>query len=300
MKRSTWQIGSFLALALTSGLCGASPQEGRVPRPVSRPPVDTPPQQAFPHSNAPEGRVAMPGPEGRVGVRGPEGRVGMPGPQRLVDGPSRPAPEGRVARLRSNAPIDFFTGTRVVVPPAWPRCTILPNAGYWQGRDIMAEIQWLSRTGLIPVTPIGVGVTSISDYAMFPAGWRAYGVAVPAGGRIQVEVHHPKIAWFRLMAVNKWGQPGPGMLHAAMAYRPVMVTLTNPGKEATAMYIIVDDPGWWSDKNDPYTLTFRRDWDPLKVDLSHVQMVSGLWGASPSVSAQFSGPSLSGPAVYPY
>jgi hypothetical protein len=164
----------------------------------------------------------------------------------------------------------------------------------------MGEIQWMARSGFIPVTPIGAGVSQLSDFAQFPAGWRAYGIAVPPGGRIQVAINHPNLGWFRLMATNKWGQPGPGMLHASVAYRPVAMTLTNPGKQAEAIYVIVDDPGWMSSHNDPYTLTIRRDWDPLKVDLAQVPVVAGLWGAQPSVSAEFSGPSVTGPAVYPY
>jgi len=149
------------------------------------------------------------------------------------------------------------------------------------------------------VTPLGDSVEMISDFAQVPAGWRAYGLCVPAGGTIQVEVQHNKLGWFRLMLVDKWGQPGPGMLQAAIAHQPVMVTYKNPGQEATAIYVIVDDPAWWSDAKDPYTLQVRRDWDVAKTDLSQVKMVAGLWGASPSVSAQFRGPSLTGPAVFP-
>ena len=115
-----------------------------------------------------------------------------------------------------------------------------------------------------------------------------------------MEVQHTKLGWFRLLLVDKWGIPGPGMLQAAYAHQPVLVTYKNPGKEATAIYVIVDDPGWWSDAKDPYTLMIRRDWDPARTDLSQVKMVTGLWGATPSISAQFRGPSLSGPAVYPH
>jgi hypothetical protein len=43
----------------------------------------------------------------------------------------------------------------------------------------------------------------------------------------------------------------------------------------------------------------RRDWDPASVDLAQVKMVAGLWGATPSVSAEFRGRSLTGPAVFP-
>jgi hypothetical protein len=196
--------------------------------------------------------------------------------------------------------VRLYPGTRTVIPPAFVRCSTIPNVGYWRTRDIMAEIQWLSRRGFVPVSPIGDSVDLLTDYAQAPAGWRGYGIAVPAGGTVQVEVQHPKLGWFRLMLVDKWGTPGPGMLQAAIAHQPVLVTYKNPGKEATAIYIVVDDPGWWSDAKNPYTLAVRRDWDPAKTDLSHVKMVAGLWGATPSVSAQFRGPSWTGPAVYPH
>jgi hypothetical protein len=196
--------------------------------------------------------------------------------------------------------VGLYPGTRVVVPPAWHRCTTFPTGFYWRQRDLMAEIQWLSRRGFVPVTALGDTVEALTDYVQVPSGWRAYGVSVPAGGTVQIEVQHSNLGWFRLMLVDKWGRPGPGMLQAAIAPQPILVTYKNPGKEATAVYVIVDDPAWWSDAKNPYTLAIRRDWDPARVDLSGVKMVAGLWGASPSVSAEFRGPSLTGPAVFPH
>ena len=111
----------------------------------------------------------------------------------------------------------------------------------------MAEIQWLSRRGFVPVTPLGDTVEALTDYVQVPSGWRAYGIAVPVGGTVQIEVQHGNLGWFRLMLVDKWGQPGRGMLQAAIAPQPVLVTYKNPNKEATAVYVIVDDPAWWSD-----------------------------------------------------
>jgi hypothetical protein len=194
--------------------------------------------------------------------------------------------------------VNFYSGTRIIIPPAMERCRVIPTFAYWHERDLMAEIQWISRRGFIPVTPLGDAVEAISDFTQKPAGWRAYGISVPAGGTMQVEVKHGKLGWFRLMLVNKWGEPGAGMMQAAMAYQPVMVTYKNPGKEATAVYVIVDDPAWWSDAQDPYTLEVRRDWDPAKTDLSQVKMVAGIWGSSPSFSAEYAGPSMSGPADF--
>ncbi len=266
------------ACVVALSLCGEPPQEGRVPRPQPQSPRDGG-ERIGPTSGPSFSRKGW----------APEGREARPGPrQRGVD-----APSGRVNRVY------LYPGSRVIIPPPWARCTTVPDLGYWRSRDLMAEIQWLSRSGFIPVSPIGNAVDELTDYVQQPAGWRAYGISVPAGGTVQVEVQHPKLGWFRLMLVDKWGTPGPGMLQAAIAHQPVLVTYKNPDDEAKAIYVIVDDPAWWSDERDPYTLHIRRNWDPAKTDLSEVKMVAGLWGASPSVSAQFRGPSLTGPAVYP-
>lgn len=218
---------------------------------------------------------------------------------RVVIMPSRPGgapPVSKIAYFNSKEGLR----KRVVIPPPFPRCMVIPDDAFWNHRDLMAEIKWLSRAGFLPVTPVDAKTESIVDYTWVPSGWKAYGIAIPAGGKIQVEVQHTKLGWFRLMAVDRWGKPGPGMLQAAIAHRPIMVTLTNPKSKPDAVYIVVDDPGWWSTKEDPYTLVIRRDWDVAAVDLSSVTMVTGLWGASPSNSAQFRGPSLTGPAVFPH
>lgn len=237
---------------------------------------------------------------GEFNPRGSSGGFipGPAGPSRALSMPARPGGAPPVTKI-SYFDGHYHRGRRIIMPPGFPRCTILPDADYWGSRDLMAEIQWLSRAGFLPVTPVDATVESLVDHTWRPAGWKAYGFAIPPGGKLQVEVQHDKLGWFRLMAVDRWGKPGRGMLQAAIAYRPTLVTLTNDSRKAEAVYIIVDDPAWWSDKDSPYTLVIRRDWDPAAVDLTKVQMVAGLWGASPSVSAQFRGPSLTGPAVYP-
>lgn len=253
-----------------------------MPQPM-RPVVDRSPSEGF-RQDGPRATF-RPGPD----------RMDRPVGVRTLSADPRPADLApRITRL------SLYPGSRVVIPPAWNRCAIQPDMGYWRRRDLMGEIQWLSRRGYIPVTALGDSVDALEDYVQVPSGWRAYGVSVPVGGTVQIEVQHPKLGWFRLMLVDKWGQPGPGMMQAAFAPQPVLVTYRNPGKEATAVYVIVDDPAWWSDARDPYTLVVCRDWDPAKVDLRSVKMVAGLWGASPSVSAEFRGPSLTGPAVYPH
>jgi len=267
-------LTTLASLALASALWGMPPQEGRTPHPAPQMPAESSVQGG-------------PAPQGPV----PSSRLEPgSGPTRHSMGVVHP----RVSRVY------IYRNSRTVVPPGWPRCAALPTPAYWGQRDIMGEIQWLSRTGFIPVSPIGDSVEALSDYAQFPAGWRAYGISVPAGGTVQVEVQHEQLGWFRLLLVDKWGVPGPGMLQAALAHQPVLVTYKNPAKEAQAVYVIVDDPGWWSDAKNPYALLIRRDWDPARTDLSQVKMVAGLWGTTPSVSAEFRGPSQSGPAVFPH
>jgi hypothetical protein len=262
--------------ALITTLRAGPPQEGRGPAFQSAGPVDRGAYQAAPVPQA-------------QGPSAPHGQR---------SGASQRSADFVPARVKT---LYIYPGTRTLVPPGWPRCGAIPNLNYWQMRDISREIQWMSRSGFIPVSPIGDSVEALSDYTQWPAGWRAYGISVPIGGTVQVEVKHTKAeGWFRLMLMNKWGVPDAGMLQAAMAPRPLMVTYRNPSKEDQAIYVIVDDPAWWSDAKDPYTLLIRRDWDPARTDLSQVKMVAGLWGATPSVSAEFRGPSLSGPAVYPH
>lgn len=278
---------SVLNLVLVAALAGGPPLCGVVPqdRIVQRPAPNT--QRPLAPPTASQSRE----------------------PIRTSDGGARPFLRGQNDRgVTSQRPLTaggtsvrphYYPGSRTLVPRRLDRAVLFPTPAYWHERDLMAEIKWMARSGFIPVSPIGDSVDMLTDYTQLPAGWRAYGVSVPAGGTVVLEVQHPKSAWFRLMLMDKWGQPGPGMLESSIAYRPIQVFYKNPSKEARAVYLIVDDPGWWSDAKDPYTLLIRRDWDPAKTDLSEVKMVAGLWGATPSVSAQFRGPSFTGPAVYP-
>ncbi|WLT30344.1 hypothetical protein [Geothrix sp. PMB-07] len=287
MSRTAPSLLSLVLIATLAGgsrLCGEVPQERIVQRPApnAQRPLTPPPTATQTRESL--GTAPDPGPRP---LRGQNDR-GVSSPRRIGN-------NGSAAVIRPR----FYPGSRTVIPRQLDRAVFFPTPAFWHGRDLTAEIKWMARSGFIPVSPIGDSVDMLTDYSQQPAGWRAYGVSVPAGGTVVLEVQHPKSAWFRLMLMDKWGQPGPGMLESAIAYRPIQVFYKNPDKEARAVYVIVDDPGWWSDAKDPYTLLIRRDWDPAKTDLSQVKMVAGLWGAMPSVSAEFRGPSLSGPAVYP-
>lgn len=286
---SALSLALMATLAAGSSPCGAMPQDRIVQRPSpnsQRLPAPTPMTPSAP-------MTPTQGAQGNSHDFG-AGRSGG-GLGREITATRTPSDPRASAGIRPH----YYPGSRTLVPRRLDRAVFCPTPAYWRDRDLMAEIKWMARSGFIPVSPIGDSVDMLTDYSQLPAGWRAYGVSVPPGGTVVMEVQHPKSAWFRLMLMDKWGQHGPGMLESAIAHRPIQVFYKNPNKEARAVYLIVDDPGWWSDARDPYTLLIRRDWDPAKTDLSQVQMAVGLWGAMPSVSAEFRGPSLTGPAVYP-
>lgn len=192
------------------------------------------------------------------------------------------------------ADIAFHPGTRIIIPCGWDRALLMPDEAFWGRRDLLTDIQVMSRAGYIPVTPLPADAASVQDVADFPAGWKAYALAVPPKGRVTLRVEHAKPAWFRLILSNKWGSREEGMLQPPGEPRLGQTerTYMNPSNSPRAIYVVVDDPGWWSSKELPFTLRVERSWDPAATDLTGVKFAAGIWGAQPSVSAEFRRPSL--------
>ena len=78
---------------------------------------------------------------------------------------------------RPNDRVRHYPGTRIIIPPAWERCSSIPNWGYWRQRDLMGEIKMLSRAGFIPVSPIGDSVDMLTDYSQ--QRWQISATAQP-------------------------------------------------------------------------------------------------------------------------
>ncbi len=183
-----------------------------------------------------------------------------------------------------------FAPARIVVPRYMPRCAQFPDWAFWGHRDIMAEIQWHARQGYIPVSSIPDEEKEMAGVSEFPAGWKAYGMVVPPGGKLHVRLSHVNQGWFRLAMVTKCGNLGPGMLQNLIPTGHPEVRYTNPTKETQAVYVIVDDPGWMSSKAFPYFLTIDRDWDPAQVD-KEIKPAQGIWAGDPrGISAEFGAP----------
>jgi hypothetical protein len=151
---------------------------------------------------------------------------------------------------------------------------------------------YISRRGYIPVTAIPPDTCEIIDYAELPAGWRGYGIVVPPGESVTFNLEHPNRPWFRLIICDKWGQAVPGGLSSLLPQFEPRLTYTNPGAEAEVIYLLVDDPGWMSNEDIPYTLELERSWEPDLIPTDQNLIVSGIWGIEKSVNARFGGPRM--------
>jgi len=167
----------------------------------------------------------------------------------------------------------------------------MPGPTYWKSRDLFAEIHWMARRGCIEVVPVPETVGTVKDFSLVGSGWKSYGFRVPAGEKLHVRLHHSNEGWFRLQMVNKWGNLEEGMLKNLIPTGNPEVTYTNPSKETRNVYVIVDDPGWMSSKENPYTLAIERSWDPAKtpVDNNKVPIAVGIWAEKKSISADQKG-----------
>jgi hypothetical protein len=181
-----------------------------------------------------------------------------------------------------------------VYPRKLPRALAIPNRNYWGWRynSIFHDIMFVTRGGYIPVTAIPADVDEVTDYSLTPAGWRGYGIVVPPGETVDINLEHPNRGWFRLIFCDKWGNPLPGGLSSTLRQHTPHLTYTNPSDTPRAIYLLVDDPGWMSSDANPYLLQLPRSWSPHLVPVDQSLIISGIWGIERSINARFRSPML--------
>ena len=141
----------------------------------------------------------------------------------------------------------------------------------------MAEIRCLSRVGPVAVLPVDESDSLVSGRVLFPEGWRAYGLLVPAGEKLHVRLTHPNEGWIRLMMIDRWGDIALGMTQNLIPTGNPEVTFVNLEGRARAVYVIVDDPHWMSVTSDPYALKIDRSWDPGAKRGDETPVSTGIW-----------------------
>lgn len=187
---------------------------------------------------------------------------------------SAPSPRTTVPHVR------LADSTQVWTP--WVRQPLneVPTAAYWGQHNLLDEIRLRARTGFIPATPFPEDQTELQDYTWASCGWRTYGFLVPPGGTVQVALSHPKPGWFHTFWTDKWGEYRPGM---KVRIGEPEALYENPTKDVQAVYLLVDDPGFWSSKSDPYTLKVTRNFDPKTMDRGDAKLAVGIWATPPLV-----------------
>jgi len=215
-------------------------------------------------------------------------------PVRRTDREERRIAEKRERRLAENARIG------VVPAPPMRRLKEPPTAHYWRWRYNKIFRSISSCGGFIPVTAVPSSVSNLTDFTVKKAagkyaGWKGYGLVVPPKESVTFNLYHTNMAWFRLIICDKWGGAVPGGLGSLMPQPVPRLTYTNPGFEPETIYLIVDDPGWMSSEESPYTLEMARSWNPdlFPEDLGAV--VRGIWGVEPTISAEFRRPMMGMP-----
>ncbi|BDU71806.1 hypothetical protein [Mesoterricola silvestris] len=187
-----------------------------------------------------------------------------------------PPPPPGMARVDRPRTLFAPSSNLIVAPRPLPRCRLWPESSYWKTRDLFQEIRLMARRGFIPVTP-GGDAAEFQGFSYFPAGWRAYAFVVPAKQKIHVRLHHGNEGWFRLAMVDRWGQLREGMLQNLIPTGNPEVSYTNPADLANTVYVIVDDPGWMGTRENPFTLTVDRTWNPKETTAPALPAVMGIW-----------------------
>lgn len=208
-------------------------------------------------------------------------QVDRPVPDRPTTGGHTQEPQVRPRPVREQPVPDKNrtppATTDIIVPRPMERCMHLPTERFWRSRDLMAEIRAMARRGLIAVHPIADDISEFTGYADLPAGWKAYGFRVPAGEKIHIRLSHANQGWFRLSMVDKWGGLEKGMLQNLIPTGNPEVSYTNFTKEPRSVYVIVDDPGWMSNKENPFTMKVDRSWNPAEKKMDAMPIATGIW-----------------------
>lgn len=126
--------------------------------------------------------------------------------------------------------------------PRAPRGPMVPHRSDPGGEgSIIGETRRGARRGpSIPALQLPAGSVRVQDKIPDLAGWRAYAIEVPAGGKVKVHVVEGRKAWFRVLGVNAWGRDEPGLLQNRIPTGEPQASYQNPTKETRTIYFIVD------------------------------------------------------------
>jgi len=141
--------------------------------------------------------------------------------------------------LQAPAPLPVVAAKDLPQAPRGPMVPQVRDLG--TEHSIFGKTRRASRSGpSIPALQLPASSVRVTDRIPDAAGWRAYALEVPAGGKVKVAVVEGRKAWFRVLAVNAWGQDEPGLLQNRIPKGDPQATYENPTQETRTIFFIVD------------------------------------------------------------
>ncbi len=116
-----------------------------------------------------------------------------------------------------------------------------PDPAAGPGSDpIQMALRRSARKGTVPAVSLPPGPLEIQDTMNGPAGWKAYRVEVPPRATVKIRLKGLHEGWFRVKAVNRWGQLEQGMLQNEIPTGNPEASYLNPKAERSTVFFIVD------------------------------------------------------------
>ncbi len=96
------------------------------------------------------------------------------------------------------------------------------------------------RAATVPAVAVPAVPAIVEDRVAFPSGWKAYRVEAPPRATLHARLRSGHEGWFRVRAVNKWGQMEQGMLQNRIPTGNPEASYVNPNPVATPFFFLVD------------------------------------------------------------
>ena len=115
-----------------------------------------------------------------------------------------------------------------------------PDPAGGLGSDpIQMALRRSARKGNIPAVGLPKGPLQVQDAINELPGWKAYRIEVPSKATVRVRLRGGHEAWFRVRAMNRWGDLEQGMLQNRIATGNPEASFINPKPEPKSVYFVV-------------------------------------------------------------
>ncbi len=116
-----------------------------------------------------------------------------------------------------------------------------PDPAGGPGSDpIQMALRKSARTGSIPAVGLPAGPLQVQDTMDDLPGWKAYRIEVPPKATVKVRLKGLHESWFRVRAMNHWGEQEQGMLQNRIPTGNPEASYINPKAEGHAVFFVVD------------------------------------------------------------